>query len=190
MRGCESNEARTSLCFELVIVFPSSKLSSAHSVLRRCWCLLTLNTGILKPPNQRQPAIRPFDPSPLCNSPFGHYRNCERTINPRLSLSFFLPVRALSLALGSNVYAFTEIAGGIVREKKEGLFFSLSLFLFFLCNLLPSETINAHSTSTSRHSFDVYSGSRPLSFSAACLPIPLYPFLFPSLTLYGYCTIK
>lgn len=86
------------------------------------------------------------------------------------------------------------------QRKMRVYFFSSLSFFFFMCNLLPSETINAHSTSTSRHCFDVYSGNRPLSFSAACrslclslsllLSIPLYPFLFPSLTLYGYCTIK
>lgn len=140
MRGDESNEARTMSMLCISDWFPfiqrldqkGLKLRSVHSVLRHRWWFLTLNTGILKPPNQRQPAIRPFDPSPLCNSPFGHYRKCEQTINPRLSLTFFLPVWALSLALGSNVYAFTEIAGGIVREKKRRVyFFSFSLSLFF-----------------------------------------------------------
>lgn len=137
------------------------------------------------------PQMKPFDPSSLCYPPFDHYRKWKWTIQ-LASLAyflFFLPAWALYLAPGSNVYAFTEIAGGIVREK--GVFFPFfSPFLFFLlCNLLPSETINAHSTSTSRHSFDVYSGSGPLSFSAACCSLclssslypPLYPFLFPSL---------
>lgn len=77
-----------------------------------------------------------------------------------------------------------------LSEKKEGLFFLLSLFFFFLCNLLPSETINAHSTSTSRHGFDVYSGNRPLFFLRCLLlslthslSLCLSPSLYPPLSL-------
>lgn len=132
------------------------------------------------------PQIKPFDPSSLRHSPFDHYRKWKWTIQ-LASLThflFFLSAWALYLAPGSNVYAFTEIAGGIVREKGGFIFFLLfSLSFFSLCNLLPSETINAHSTSTSRHSFDVYSGSRPLSFSAACCSLCLSSSLYPPLSL-------
>lgn len=99
-----------------------------------------------------------------------------------LSFSVFNP---FYLAPGFSVYAFTEMAGGIVREKGGFIFSSLSFF-FFLCNLLPSETINAHSTSTSRHGFDVYSGNRPLFFLRCLLlslSLCLSPSLYPPLSL-------
>lgn len=78
-----------------------------------------------------------------------------------LLFSFFL-----SLAQRSNVYAFSQIAGGIVREG--GFNFFLSLVLFFHAIACLQKTINAYSTSTSRQAFDVYSGSRP--FSLLLLP--------------------
>lgn len=51
-----------------------------------------------------------------------------------LSLSFSL-FDAFYLALGSNVYAFTEIAGGIVREKWGFIFFLFSLSFFHVQSL-------------------------------------------------------
>lgn len=115
--------------------------------------------------------ISPVDPPAL--------RSCLRWSLQDVtgSVQLAAPAGSFSIWQPAAVFiAFTKIAGGIVGEKR-GFIFSPSLF--FLCNLLPSETINAHSTSTSRRGFDVYSGSRPLSFSAACcssrLPSSLYP---------------
>lgn len=93
------------------------------------------------------------------------------------SVQLAAPARSFSIWQPAAVFMHLPrlLAGS--SGRKEGLFFLLPLF--FPCNLLPSETINAHSTSTSRRGFDVYSGSRPLSFSAACcssrLPSSLYP---------------
>lgn len=49
-----------------------------------------------------------------------------------LSLSLFNP---FYLAPGFSVYAFTEMAGGIVREKGGFIFSSLSFFFFSLQSL-------------------------------------------------------
>lgn len=116
------------------------------------------------------------------------------------SLTFFsspLPEPSIWHRVPMFMHLLRLLAG--LSEKKEGLFFfffSPFLFFFLLCNLLPSETINAHSTSTSRHGFDVYSGSGPLSFSAACCslclpssPPPRPPFLSLPLPLTQLFTV-
>lgn len=67
---------------------------------------------------------------PLHYSPFGHYRKWK-WISPTIAvliLTFLVCVQLLYLALGSNVYAFTEIAGRIVREKGGFIFFLFSFF--------------------------------------------------------------
>lgn len=99
------------------------------------------------------------------------------------SFSFSLFKRSIWHRVPMFMHLLRLLAG--LLEKKEGLFFFFlfSLSFFSLCNLLPSETINAHSTSTSRRSFDVYSGSRPLSFSAACCSLCLSSSLYPPLSL-------
>lgn len=146
------------------------------------------------------PHFKPFDPSSLRHSPFDHYRKWKWTIQ-LASLAhflFFLSAWALYLAPGSNVYAFTEIAGGIVREKGGFIFFFFSLFLFFSyaisCLQKPLMPIQHQHQGTALMSIlaaDLFLSLLPAAPSVSLLlSIPLYPFLFPSLTLYGYCTIK
>lgn len=134
--------------------------------------------------NHRQHPVRPFDPSlSLSVNRSCHCWKLDWTIQ-LASLLHFLSFSRLRSSIWHWVPMFMHLLRLLpgLSEKKEGLFFSPFLS-FFLCNLLPSETINAHSTSTSRHSFDVYSGSRPLSFSTACCSFCLSSSLYPLLSL-------
>lgn len=111
---------------------------------------------------------------------FGHYRKTKANkylLSLSLPSSVFKPSpRHRPVPLFMHLPRL--LAGLSVRGKGGFIFFSFFL-LFFLHNLLPSETINAHSTSTSRHSFDVYSGNGFLSFSAACCSLSLSFSLHP-----------
>lgn len=83
-----------------------------------------------------------------------------------------------------------------LSEKKEGLFFSSPLFFRAIsCLQKPLMPIQHQHQGTALMSIlatDSFLSLLPaaLSLSPSFLTNPLYPFHFPLLTLYAYCTIK
>lgn len=170
------------------LVFCSLRSSWQISEQTLIWIFWSFNPKGLTwryPPNHCQPPISAIDPSPLHYSPFGHYSKWKWTIQlAALALTFFLSVQPLYLAPGSNVYAFTEIAGGIVREKGGFIFFSF-LFLFFPCAisclqkpLMPIQHQHQGTALMSILATDLF-----LSLLPAALSLCLSPSLYPPLSL-------